>query len=666
MDLDEKVLLADKCTILGFQSVVAHGRTQKTMMMGHRLNVMTQAPYSDDKTDLPNRLYIMRTYMELKDGSRSVSVVLWNLTARPIHLARGWVIGRVATANVVPEAQCSPDLLKKLDDEGEDKLEPTKLSMQQRQKLLLAAFERDGGLDHLKDWPPELARQAKALLLEFHHVFSLEPNENGCTDATKHVIELMKDKPFKERFRRIAPPLVDNVRQHIQEMLDGGAIRPSQSPWCNAVVLMKKKDGSLWFCIDFRHLNAQTKKDTYPLPCMQETMESMVGTRHFSCMDLKSGFWQVQMDEESRQYTAFMVGSMPYGLCNAPVMFQHLMQNCLGELNLTYALIYLDDVIVYSKTEEEHLVCLRAVLERFMEHGLKLKPSKCNFFCTEISYLGHKVSAAGMELGTDGLKGIAEIAPRATYTQVRKFLGATGYFRRFIKGYARIAKPLNDLLQGENSKLKSHPVGLPPDALVTFQELKMKCLMEPVLAFTDFKKPFLLETDALIEGLGAVLSQKQDDGRYHPITYASHGLKGGELKYHSSKLEFLALKWAVTEQFREYLQYQPFLVRTDNNPLTYVMTMPNLDAVGHRWLAAMAGYNFEIKYICRTDNKVADALSHVGQRLDEEAVKELLDQGAIKELLNHAVRYGVPRAEADDPRVVEEHEKAEGEIIIQA
>ena len=194
------------------------------MMMGHRLNVMTQAPYSDDKADLPNGLYIMRTYTELKDGSQSVSVVLRNLTARPIHLARGRVIGRVAAANAVPEAQCSPDLLKKLGDEGEDKPEPTKLSMQQRQELLLTALEKDSGLDCLKDWPPELARRAKALLLEFHHVFSLEPNEIGCTDATKHVIELMKDEPFKERFCCIALPLVDEVCQHIQEMLDGSAI----------------------------------------------------------------------------------------------------------------------------------------------------------------------------------------------------------------------------------------------------------------------------------------------------------------------------------------------------------------------------------------------------------------------------------------------------------
>ena len=159
------------------------------------------------------------------------------------------------------------------------------------------------------------------------------------------------------------------MRQHIQEMLDGGAIRPSQSPWCNAVILVQKKDGALRFCIDFRQLNARTKKDSHPLPRGPETMESLVGTRYFSTVDLKSSFWQIKMAEESRQYTAFTVGSlgiyeflrMPYGLCNMPATFQRLMQNCLGELNLQYALIYLDDVIVYSRTPEEHLKRLQAV-----------------------------------------------------------------------------------------------------------------------------------------------------------------------------------------------------------------------------------------------------------------------------------------------------------------
>ena len=230
----------------------------------------------------------------------------------------------------------------------------------------------------------------------------------------------------------------------------------------------------------------------------------------------------------------------------------------------------------------------------------------------------------------------------------------TGFFRRFIKNYARIAKPLNDILEGEASKLKSEAVTLPPDALEAFEKLKMCCMTTPVLAFADFEKEFQLETNASLEGLGAVLSQKQEDGKWHPITFGSRELKGGEAKYHSSKLEFLALKWAITEQFREYLQYRPFTVLTDNNPLTYILTMPNLDALGHRWVAALAGYNMTIRYLKGSDNKVADALSWIETRLDPDT---------IKELLNHAKGTG-PRAETEDIQVMEEEERADQEVIL--
>ena len=311
-------------------------------------------------------------------------------------------------------------------------------------------------------------------------------------------------------------------------MLDGGTICPSQSPWCNAVVLVWKKDGGLRFCINFRCLNSRTKKDAYPLPQMQVTMESMVGARFFSTMDLKSGFWQVKMVKDSQQYIAFMLGSMgvyeflrmPYRLCNAQATFQRLMQNCLGELNLTYALIYLDDVIVFSRTEEEHLHRLWVVFARFLEHRLKLKLSKCHFLQDEITFLGHEISAKGMKLGTVNLKVIAEMALPRMYTEIRCFTGMTGFFRRFIKGYSKIAKPLNDLLEGEASMLKAEEVELPPDALKAFEELKLRCMMVPVLVFTDFKKPFWLETDASKEGLGAVLLQESDDGQYHPVAFA--------------------------------------------------------------------------------------------------------------------------------------------------
>ena len=182
--------------------------------------------------------------------------------------------------------------------------------------------------------------------------------------------------------------MVEEVRNHLKEILELGAIRPSQSAWCNAMVLVRKKDGGLRFCIDFRLLNAHTKKDSYPLPRIQEALESLVDAGHFSCLDLKSGFWQIKMDEVSRQYTTFTVGNlgffecdrMPFRLCNMPATFQWLMQNCMGELNFVYCLIYLDDLIVFLHTAEEHLHWLHVVFDHLQEYNLKLKPSKYNLF----------------------------------------------------------------------------------------------------------------------------------------------------------------------------------------------------------------------------------------------------------------------------------------------
>ena len=269
--------------------------------------------------------------------------------------------------------------------------------------------------------------------------------------------------------------------------------------------------------------------------------------------------------------------------------------------------------------------------------------------------MGHQISAEGMKPGTENLQAIAEMAPLTTYTGIREYTGMTGFFWRFIKGYAKIAKPLNDLLSGEASKLKSEPVQLTPEALQAFEELKMKCMTAPVLAFADFEKEFRLETDASNDGLGAVLLQQDDEKQWHPVAFASRELKGGEPKYHSSKLEFLALKWAVTEQFREYLQYKEFTVQTDNNPLMYILTTPGLDVLGHRWVAALARFNMKLDYVKGTDNKVADALSRVRQKLDKETVTELLNCARIG---------NTPRAESDNINVIQEGERVDQEIIV--
>ena len=250
-DLDEPVLLKDRVIIPAFASRIVHVRTQRTFIKGHRLNVMVQPPYPEDKAKLPLGLYIQRVYTELKDGGRNVSTVLCNGTGKPMHLAAGQLVGHIVAANMVLDAVASLELEAKLAKDGEPE---AALTTEQHQELLMKVLEENGSLGKLDGWKKETALKAKRLLMEFHHLFSLERNEIGYTAATEHVIELLpkQDEPFKERFRRIVPHEVEEVQQHIQEMLDGGAIRPSQSPWCNAVVLVQKKDGTLRFCIDFR------------------------------------------------------------------------------------------------------------------------------------------------------------------------------------------------------------------------------------------------------------------------------------------------------------------------------------------------------------------------------------------------------------------------------
>ena len=367
------------------------------------------------------------------------------------------------------------------------------------------------------------------------------------------------------------------------------------------------------------------------------------------------------MDEESKQYTAFTLGSMglyecesmPFGLCNAPPTFQRLMQNCLSELNLTYCLIYLDDVIVFSEMPEEHLQRMRVVFDRLREHGLKLKPSKCEVFKPEINYLAHHVSQKGVLPSKKNLESIAQCPPPDTYTKVKSFIGLVGHYRHFIKGFAKIAVPLYDLTSRDNKDKKLEHVDLSPEALKAFDHLKAACLQAPILAFPDFDKPFPLETDASRRGLGAVLPQKEADGQYHPIASASHVMNETKQRYHSNKQEFLALKWAVTEQFHEYLSpygknRNEFVVCTDNNLLTYIFSSANLDAAGQCWLACLASYNFFLEYQKGKDNMVADFLSQMNERLPEEEVQEYLNKipyPGVKAVLDNTIMPIDERAE---------------------
>ena len=274
-------------------------------------------------------------------------------------------------------------------------------------------------------------------------------------------------------------------------------------------------------------------------------------------------------------------------------------------------------------------------------------------FKPEINYLAHHVSQKGVLPSKKNLESIVQCPPPDTYTKVKSFVGHVGHYRCFIKGFAKIAAPLYDLTSGDNKDKKSEHVDLSPEALEAFDRLKAACLQAPILAFLDFDKPFLSEMDASWRGLGAVLSQKQADGWYHPIAYASRVMNETEQRYHSNKQEFLALKWVVTEQSHEYLSpygknWNEFVVRTDNNPLTYIFSSANLDAAGQCWVARLASYNFSLEYQKGKDNTVADFLSRMNEHLPEEEVQEYLNKipyPGVKAVLNNAIMPTEERAE---------------------
>ena len=474
-------------------------------------------------------------------------------------------------------------------------------------------------LEGLDQWTDDQQKAAKELLVASADVFSKDDLDLGKCNILKHDIKITDPQPFKERYRRIPPHLYKEVKAHPQEMVEVGAIRRSFSPWASAVVLVRKKDGDLRFSIDLHKLNNRTVKDGYSLPCIEDTLDSLHGVVWSSTLDLKSGYWQVELEEDAKPLTAFTMGPlgfwececMPFGLTNAPETFQRLMESCLGELHLNWCIIYLDDIIVFSRTPEEHVHRLKSVISKLRAAGLKLKPSKCDLFKQQINYLGHVVSKEGVSTDPDKIAAVTQWPQPTTVTEVRSFLGFVSYYRRFIPNFSKVAKPLNQLLQnleGTPSQMKKFKVYWGPEQQEAFETLQKLCTESPILAYADFKAPFVLHTDASGDGLGAVLYQVQD-GQKRVIAYASRSLSKSERNYPVHKLEFLALKWAITDKFHEYLYGSEFQVFTDSNLLTYVLTTAKLDTTGHRWVAALSNYTFSITYKPGKGHVDADALS---------------------------------------------------------
>ena len=619
-------------------------------------------------------------FHHVQEGNRECSVYVVNNSLGPRWVKTGELLGHLVPASLQKDIKLDTDAQSDLSVEqvvisgratilsntlipvpeelSPEHNPPIEMTEEERKKTLLEKVDLEG----LKEASPELLKKAQDFFCEFNDIFSLHETDLGEAIPVKHSIKLEDSTPFKERFRRIPPQLLEEVKTELKNMLRIGVIKPSYSPWTNAVVLARKKGGELRMCIDFRKLNARTVKDAYPLPRIDEAIEHLAGSKWFSAIDLKSGFWHVPLDEDSKKYTAFTAGPlgfyefqrMPFGLCNAPATFQRLMEHALRDINHKGCIIYIDDIVVFASSIEQLLERLRELFLRLRKAGMKMNPKKCDFFKKQLSYLGHIVSERGVEPDPKKIESVLNWPTPATPKEVKSFLGFAGYYRRFVKGFAKTALPLSQFTKGDFAQKSNQSIThlWTEDCDQAFKELKEAVTSYPVLAYADYTKPFRLVTDACGHGLGAALYQKQPDGTDRPVAFASTTLKGAEKNYPAHKLEFLALKWAVTEQFHDYLiGAEHFEVQTDNNPLTYVLTTAKLDACGHRWLSKLADYNFSLKYLKGSRNIVADALSridwhreHIPPPLEKET--EQLPKEAVKEVIHGSSMSPAERPDA--------------------
>lgn len=500
--------------------------------------------------------------------------------------------------------------------------------------------------------PPEWKSRLTRRLQEMPEVFSLHPQDFGCTDKVKHRINLVDETPFKHRARPIHPEDLEAVKKHLQELLSVGVIRESQSPYSSPIVVVRKKSGDIRLCIDYRKLNQKTIKDAYALPKLEDTFMALTGSKWFSVLDLKSGYYQIEVEESDKAKTAFVCplgfyefNRMPQGVTNAPSTFQRIMEKCMADINLREVLVFIDDIIIFSKDLEEHEERLSRVLNRLKEYGLKLAPEKCIFAQTSVKYLGHIVSDQGVKTDPDKVAAVKTWPVPKNLKELRSFLGFVGYYRRFIKDFSRQVKPLNELTSGypptrRNFKSVGNTQYRNPKDLFNgrwttacqdaFELIIDELTSAPVLAFANPRFPYILHTDASTSGLGAALYQEQD-GQVRVIAYASRGLSSSESKYPAHKLEFLALKWAVVEKFHDYLYGGTFKVVTDSNPLTYVLSTAKLDATGYRWLAALSTYNFTLQYRSGKQNNDADGLS---RRPNEKLPTDDVSLNELNSILN--------------------------------
>jgi len=430
-------------------------------------------------------------------------------------------------------------------------------------------------------------------------------------DAPPATINTGDHPPIKQQGYRLPLKKREKVEKLIDEMLADGVIQPSDSPWAFPITLAPKKDGTTRFCVDYRKLNTITRKDAHPLPHIQDVFDQLHGATIFSTLDLKAGYWQIPMDRDSIAKTAFTCHRglfeftrLPFGLTNAPAIFQRTMNKVLSGLIGRCCMVYIDDVVVFSKTTTEHLQHLEQVFQRLRSAGLQLKPTKCSFLLEEVELLGHRVSGRGISPLPEKVEAIKNMAPPQTQTGVRSFLGMAGYYRECIPGFATLAVPLTEV------SAASKPFYWGEEQQTSFDALKEALSAAPILAHPDPSKPYTLYTDASDKTIGAILVQKDENNMERPIHYLSHKLTGSQLNWSTIEKEAYAVVYAL-KKLHAYLWGATFEIHTDHKPLKSLFQSEIKNTKLQRWAIQISEYGAPILYHPGKLNVRADMLSRI-------------------------------------------------------
>ena len=525
------------------------------------------------------------------EGKFKVPVL--NLTQSPLRLERGETLTQVDTE------------IKGTIQVVEDKSEQT-------EHVACTATDKgfDSGLadarlgENLSDEEREKVRN---LLRRHERCFPSKDGHFGQTKEAVHTIETGDAQPVFARPYRVSAFERQIIAKKVDDMLRRGVITPSFSPWSSPVVLVKKPGKDHRFCVDYRRLNAVTKRDVYPLPLMEDVFDRVAGSRYFSSIDLQSGYHQVPVAPEDQCKTAFVTPDgfyefkrLPFGLNNAPSTFQRLMDRVLGSLKWNMCLVYLDDILVFGRTFEEHQERLELVLKALGDAGLTCNVAKCLFATDKVLHLGHVIDREGMRPNFDKVQALTDFRIKDVKS-LRGFLGLASFYRRFVPNFASIAHPLHGLLR-KNAEWTWGP------AQEKARQALSDCLTSaPLLAHFDNKLEIVIQTDASHTGLGAVLMQDGGEG-LKPVVYISRRLSDAESRYHANELECLAIVWAI-KKLRSYIYGRRFSVRTDSSAVKWLCTKKEVTGKFARWILSLQEYDFDIAHVKGVDNAVADALS---------------------------------------------------------